>query len=186
MKKFVEEFKEFIQQGNVMDMAIGIIIGGAFTAIVTSLVNDIINPFIKLISGGGTEVSGLSIPVPGTQNGIDFGAFISAIINFLIIAFIVFCMVKALNKFMKASKLKRMKKKLVKRLQLHTAHTALKRLRKAQLAAHTALVRLRAAHTLRNINVSCKHALYVPRVHVRKKQAYHMYRPPKVRPKSND
>lgn len=107
MKKFVEEFKEFIQQGNVMDMAIGIIIGGAFTAIVTSLVNDIINPFIKLISGGGTEVSGLSIPVPGTQNGIDFGAFISAIINFLIIAFIVFCMVKALNEFMKASKLKK-------------------------------------------------------------------------------
>ena len=107
MKKFVEEFKEFIQQGNVMDMAIGIIIGGAFTAIVTSLVNDIINPFIKLISGGGTEVSGLSIPVPGTQNGIDFGAFISAIINFLIIVFIVSCMVKALNKFMKASKLKK-------------------------------------------------------------------------------
>lgn len=107
MKKFFEEFKEFIQQGNVMDMAIGIIIGGAFTAIVTSLVNDIINPFIKLISGGGTEVSGLSIPVPGTQNGIDFGAFISAIINFLIIAFIVFCMVKALNKFKETSKLKK-------------------------------------------------------------------------------
>ena len=114
MKKFFEEFKEFIQQGNVMDMAIGIIIGGAFTAIVTSLVNDIINPFIKLISGGGTEVSGLSIPVPGTQNGIDFGAFISAIINFLIIAFIVFCMVKTLNKFMKASKLKKDKEEAVK------------------------------------------------------------------------
>ena len=114
MKKFFEEFKEFIQQGNVMDMAIGIIIGGAFTAIVTSLVNDIINPFIKLVSGGGTEVSGLSIPVPGTQNGIDFGAFISAIINFLIIAFIVFCMVKTLNKFMKASKLKKDKEEAVK------------------------------------------------------------------------
>ena len=113
MKKFFEEFKEFIQQGNVMDMAIGIIIGGAFTAIVTSLVNDIINPFIKLISGGGTEVSGLSIPVPGTQNGIDFGAFISAIINFLIIALIVFCMVKALNKFMKASKLEKDKEEAV-------------------------------------------------------------------------
>ena len=107
MKKFFEEFKEFIKQCNVMDMAIGIIIGGAFTAIVTSLVNDIINPFIKLVSGGGTEVSGLSIPVPGTQNGIDFGAFISAIINFLIIAFIVFCMVKALNKFKEASKLQK-------------------------------------------------------------------------------
>lgn len=113
MKKFLEEFKEFIQQGNVMDMAIGIIIGGAFTAIVTSLVNDIINPFIKLISGGGTEVSGLSIPVPGTQNGIDFGAFISAIINFLIIALIVFCMVKALNKFMKTSKLEKDKEEAI-------------------------------------------------------------------------
>lgn len=104
MKKFMTEFKEFIARGNVMDMAIGIIIGSAFTAIVTSLVNDIINPFIKLISGGGTEVSGLSIPVPGTENGIDFGAFISAIINFLIIALIVFLLVKAVNKFMNRNK----------------------------------------------------------------------------------
>ena len=84
MKKLFGEFKDFIARGNVMDMAIGVIIGGAFMAIVNSLVNDIINPFIKLISGGGTEVSGLSIPVAGTENGIDFGSFISAIINFLI------------------------------------------------------------------------------------------------------
>ncbi|MBF0911275.1 MAG: large conductance mechanosensitive channel protein MscL [Atopobiaceae bacterium] len=110
MKKFFEEFKEFIQQGNVMDMAIGIIIGGAFTTIVTSLVNDIINPFIKLVFGGDSGVAGLTIPVAGTERGIDFGAFISAIINFLIIAFVVFCMVKALNKFMKSSKLKKDKK----------------------------------------------------------------------------
>ena len=59
MKKLFGEFKDFIARGNVMDMAIGVIIGGAFMAIVNSLVNDIINPFIKLISGGGTEVSGL-------------------------------------------------------------------------------------------------------------------------------
>ena len=104
MKKLFGEFKDFIARGNVMDMAIGVIIGGAFMAIVNSLVNDIVNPFIKLISGGGTEVSGLSIPVAGTENGIDFGSFISAIINFLIIAVIVFLLVKAINKFMKDKK----------------------------------------------------------------------------------
>ena len=104
MKKLFAEFKEFIARGNVMDMAIGVIVGGAFMAIVNSLVNDIINPFIKLISGGGTEVSGLSIPVAGTEHGIDFGSFISAIINFLIIAVIVFLLVKAINKFMKHEK----------------------------------------------------------------------------------
>lgn len=96
--KLIQDFKEFINRGNVMDMAVGIIIGAAFTAIVTSLVNNIITPSITLITGGnGTSVAGLKIPVPGTENGIDFGAFIGAIINFLIIAFIVFLMVKAFN-----------------------------------------------------------------------------------------
>ncbi len=94
MKKFASEFKEFVLRGNVMDMAVGVIIGGAFTAIVTSLTDTIINPFITLITGGGTEVSGLV--VPGTS--IDFGAFISAIINFLIVALIVFMLVKSVNK----------------------------------------------------------------------------------------
>ncbi len=97
--KIIKEFREFINRGNVVDMAVGIIIGAAFTAIVTSLVDNIVNPFITLITGGnGTEVAGLRIPVAGTENGIDFGAFISAIINFLIIAFIVFLMVKTFNK----------------------------------------------------------------------------------------
>lgn len=96
--KIVKEFKEFINRGNVVDMAVGIIIGAAFTAIVTSLVDNIITPLITLITGGnGTDVAGLKIPVPGTENGIDFGAFIGAIINFLIIAFIVFLMVKVFN-----------------------------------------------------------------------------------------
>lgn len=104
MKGFMKEFKEFINRGNVMDMAVGVIIGAAFTAIVTSLTNDILNPFIKLITGGkGTDVAGLTIPVPGTENGIDFGAFISAVINFLIVAFTVFCIVKAFNKMKTAS-----------------------------------------------------------------------------------
>ena len=95
----IKEFKEFINRGNVIDMAVGIIIGAAFTAIVTSLVDNIVTPFIALITGGnGTDVKGLTIPVPGTENGIDFGAFIGAVINFLIVAFIVFLMVKAFNK----------------------------------------------------------------------------------------
>ena len=91
----ISEFKEFINKGNVMDMAVGVIIGGAFTAIVTSLTENIINPLITVITGGnGTEVGGLV--VPGTE--IDFGAFISAVINFLIIALIVFLIVKSFNK----------------------------------------------------------------------------------------
>ena len=95
MKKLLDEFKEFINRGNVMDLAVGVIIGGAFTAIVTSLTTDIINPLITVIAGGGADsISGLV--VPGTD--IDFGAFISACINFLIVAFVVFCLVKALNK----------------------------------------------------------------------------------------
>ena len=97
-KGLVAEFKDFINQGNVMDMAVGIIIGAAFTAIVTSLVDNIITPFIMLITGGnGTEISGLRIPVGGGQY-MDFGAFIGAIINFLIIALCVFFIVKAFNK----------------------------------------------------------------------------------------
>lgn len=95
MKALLNEFKEFINRGNVMDMAVGVIIGGAFTAIVTSLTDSIINPLISVIAGGSaTEISGLV--VPGTN--IDFGAFIGACINFLIVAAIVFAIVKAFNK----------------------------------------------------------------------------------------
>lgn len=94
MKKLVKEFQEFISRGNVIDMAIGVIIGGAFTAIVTSLTEDIINPLIKLIAGGNVgEIGGLV--VPGTE--IDFGKFLGAIINFLIVAAIVFAIIKAFN-----------------------------------------------------------------------------------------
>ena len=99
MKKFIGEFKEFINRGNVMDLAVGVIIGGAFTSIVTALTDNIINPFIAVIAGGGADaVSGLV--VPGTD--IDFGAFISAVINFLIVAFVVFLLVKAINNLQNA------------------------------------------------------------------------------------
>ena len=95
MKRFFNEFKEFINRGNVMDLAVAVIIGGAFTGIVPSLTTDIINPLITVIAGGGANsISGLV--VPGT--GIDFGKFISAVINFLIVAFVVFLLVKAINK----------------------------------------------------------------------------------------
>ena len=91
-----------IAKGNVMDMAVGIIIGGAFTAIVTSLVTNIINPLITLITGGSTGVGGLQIVVNDTTT-IDFGAFISAIINFLIIAWAVFLLVKGVNRLQRAA-----------------------------------------------------------------------------------
>ncbi len=104
-KGLIAEFKDFINRGNVIDMAVGIIIGGAFTSIVAALTNNIINPFITLITGGnGTNISGLAIPVTDTQS-IDFGAFLSAIINFLIIALCVFFIVKAFNKMKDGGKL---------------------------------------------------------------------------------
>lgn len=94
----VAEFKDFIDRGNVMDMAVGVIVGAALTAVVTSLVNNIIQPLIVLVTGGnGTDVGGLAIRVNDSAV-IDFGAFISAVINFLIIAFVVFLIVKAFNR----------------------------------------------------------------------------------------
>ena len=94
MKKFLQEFKEFISKGNVMDLAVGVIIGGAFSSIVTSLTDNIIKPLINCI--GGAEGQG-KIHLVG-ENYIDYGAFISAIINFLIMALIIFVMVKIVNK----------------------------------------------------------------------------------------
>ncbi len=94
MKKFMGEFKEFISRGNVMDMAVGIIMGSAFTAIVTSLVNDMIMPIVGMLCAG-VNIADLSVTVGSAT--LKYGAFLQAIINFLIIALVVFCMVKALN-----------------------------------------------------------------------------------------
>ena len=102
MKKFFSEFKEFISKGNVMNLAVGVIIGGAFSAIVTSFIDNIINPLISCI--GGKDVQG-KIHLIG-DNYIDYGAFISAIINFIIMAFIIFLLVKAVNKAMSMGKKK--------------------------------------------------------------------------------
>lgn len=102
MKKFLSEFKEFISKGNVLDLAVGVIIGGAFSAIVTSLTDNIIKPLINCI--GGADIQG-KIHLVG-DNYIDYGAFLSAIINFLIMALIIFCIVKAVNKAMSLGKKK--------------------------------------------------------------------------------
>lgn len=95
MKKFFEEFKKFISKGNVMDLAIGIIIGGAFTAIVNSLVSDIINPLIGIF--GGLDLSEWKIALRGDAT-LNYGNFIMAVINFLIVAFVLFLIIKAVNK----------------------------------------------------------------------------------------
>lgn len=90
----IKEFREFISRGNVMDLAVAVIIGAAFTAIVTSLVDDIIMPVVGVLLGG-VDFTSLSIQVGDAS--IMYGNFIQAIINFLIIAFVIFLMVKALN-----------------------------------------------------------------------------------------
>ncbi len=109
----INEFKAFIMKGNVMDLAVGIIIGAAFTAIVGSLVADLINPIIGLILGSvdlsnmyvvlkGTVPEGASLTAARDAGAAVFayGSFITAVINFLIIAFVVFMLIKAMNKLM--------------------------------------------------------------------------------------
>ena len=95
MKSFMKEFKEFISRGNVMDMAVGIIIGGAFTSIVSSLVEDIINPLLGCFVS--MDFSAWKIPLVGDAS-LGIGNFINAVISFLIMSFILFSIIKAMNK----------------------------------------------------------------------------------------
>ena len=92
----VAEFKEFIMRGNVVDLAVGVIIGGAFGAIVSSLVDDVIMPVISLFTKG-MDFSKLAIQI-NEETTLNYGNFISAVINFLIMALVIFLMVKAINK----------------------------------------------------------------------------------------
>ena len=103
---FIKEFKEFAMKGNVMDMAVGVIVGGAFGKIVTSLVDDVLMPIVGMLTGG-VDLSGLEykMMLPAVDGGepiagatLKHGAFIQNIIDFLIIAFCIFLMVKAMNK----------------------------------------------------------------------------------------
>ncbi len=105
MKNFIKEFKEFALKGNVMDMAVGVIIGAAFQGIVTALTDCFINPLIAVCTGGTSDegvVIGGTFKIRGVS--FDYGTFISTIINFIILAFILFLMVKAVNKAMNAGK----------------------------------------------------------------------------------
>lgn len=101
MKKFFKEFKVFIERGNVIDLAVGVVIGSAFTGIVNSLVNDVITPTIGLIIG---KIDFSSLVIPGTQ--LKYGSFINNIINFFIIAFCIFLLVKFINKLTSLKKKK--------------------------------------------------------------------------------
>ena len=94
----LKEFKTFIARGNVMDMAVGIILGAAFTAIVTSMVDDLINPIISLFVGG-IDFSGLKIALSSDSDAaaFNYGNFINAVIKFLIVAWVVFLLVKGVN-----------------------------------------------------------------------------------------
>ncbi len=100
MKKFLNEFKEFAMRGNVIDLAVGVIIGGAFQKIVTSLVNDVVSPLIGLFAK--KDFSGWAIQIGDVQ--IKCGNFITETINFIIMAFIIFVMVKMLNKLSSLNK----------------------------------------------------------------------------------
>ena len=95
---FIAEFKQFIARGSVMDMAVGVIVGGAFKAIADSLVADILNPILGIFSGGGDALAALVITLPG-GGSLMLGNFINAVINFIIMAFVVFCIIKGLNSF---------------------------------------------------------------------------------------
>lgn len=113
MKTFFQEFKEFINKGNVLGLAVGVIIGGAFSTITSSLTNDIIMPIVSIFLGG-IDFSSMSVALPtfhavaedAAPNMLNYGSFISAIINFLILALVVFCIVKAVNRVMDAARKK--------------------------------------------------------------------------------
>lgn len=110
MKKFFSEFKEFAMRGNVVDMAVGVIIGGAFGKIVTSLVNDVIMPGIGVLTGGASfseykwvlkpeVVDGVTNEVITPEAAITWGAFVQTIVDFLIVAFCIFLAIRMMNKF---------------------------------------------------------------------------------------
>jgi large conductance mechanosensitive channel len=114
----LDEFKNFIARGNVMDMAVGIIMGAAFTAIVTSMVSDLLNPFIGLFTGGidfgsmylnlsGQEYASLSEAQKAGAATVNYGIFINAVINFLIVSFVVFMLVRTVNKIKAAAEKKK-------------------------------------------------------------------------------
>lgn len=96
MKKFMREFRAFALRGNVMDMAVGVIIGGAFSSIVTSLTENLINPILGI--AGNTDLSSFVLTIGGIE--LRYGAFLTSVINFLIMALVLFCLLKVVNKLL--------------------------------------------------------------------------------------
>ena len=111
IKKFLEEFKAFAMRGNVLDMAVGVVIGGAFGKITTSLVNDIIMPFVSILTGGvdfsawkwvlKAAVVDAAGEVTSPEVAVNFGNLIAVVLDFIIIAFVIFCLIKGINKLHK-------------------------------------------------------------------------------------
>lgn len=101
MKKFLAEFREFAMRGSVIDMAVGVIIGGAFSSIVSSLVKDIITPLLSIVIGR-VDISGLTAVIPGMMGGkditISYGVFLMNVLNFIMIALFVFLILRAINR----------------------------------------------------------------------------------------
>lgn len=115
MKNIINEFKEFIMRGNVLDLAVGVIIGGAFQKIIASLVNDVIMPIITLCTGGidftnwfialdGNHYETLAAAQAAKASTLNYGTFLTEVINFLIMAFIIFMMVKTMNSLARRTK----------------------------------------------------------------------------------
>ena len=102
MKKFVSEFKEFISRGNVVDLAVGMIVGSAFTAIVSSLVNDVVMPVVGMLFHGIDFTTLRYVITPATEDmaesAIRYGSFIQAVVNFLLVSLVVFTAVRAINR----------------------------------------------------------------------------------------
>ena len=135
MKRFIEEFKKFITRGNVLDMAVGVIVGSSFTAIVNSLSNNILKPFINFLLTLIFGASSLSevytfLKIAETENAdgtktidlansiyIDWGSFLNAILNFFIVAFVLFCLLKIMNRFLENTN--EMQKKSASHRKLH-------------------------------------------------------------------
>ena len=134
-KGFIAEFKEFIARGNVMDLAVGVIIGGAFQSIVNSLVNDMIMPVISLLTGGVNFSNWVIRIGSGENDTIKYGNFITAVINFLLMALVIFCFVKVMNNL--ASRTEKLLKKHRQHRLRRSARTACQKSRSRQPDVHT-------------------------------------------------
>lgn len=120
----MDEFKEFAFRGNVLDLAVGVVIGSAFTAIVTALVNYIIMPLVGILTGG-TDIQGLSVEVGGAK--LEYGAFLQAVVDFILIALVIFVFIKIINNA--ANKFKKEEDVVVEEIEIPLAEQYLKEIR---------------------------------------------------------